>query len=49
MFADWGIMWEKSTIAFPKVWNADMVFPYTMEIWFKYFNLHVLMDQQKSN
>ena len=42
-------MRERFIIAFPKVWNADMVFTHTMEIWFKCLNLHVLMDQQKSD
>ena len=47
MFAHWSAMMERSIIAFPKVLNADMVSAYTMEIWFKYLNLHVLKDQQK--
>ena len=49
MFAHWSVLIERSIIAFPKVLNADMVFAYTMEIWFKYLNLHVLKDQQKSD
>jgi len=42
-------MMESSIIAFPKVLNADMVFAYTMEIWFNYLNFNVLKDQQESD
>ena len=42
-------MRERSIIAFHKVLNADMVFAYTMKIWFNYLNLHVLKDEQKSD
>ena len=49
LFAHWSVMMERSIIAFPKVLNADMVFAYTMEIWFNYLNFNVLKDQQKSD
>lgn len=49
MFAHCSVMRKRSIIALHKVLNADLVFAYITKIWFKYLNLHILKDQQKSD